>query len=406
MDYLPALPLALSPLMAFGLMLVIGALGGFLAHRIQWLPSITGFMLVGYACGPSGLGLLGHEVMAGTRVFVDVALAMILYRLGLSLDLNAIAASRRLLVTSLLECGLTFLCVVAVLVITGIPGAVAALVAAVVISSSPSVLLHVAHEVGARGPVTDEAQSLVALNNLIAFVTFSVALAVLHLASGAGLATTILQPVYQFSGSLLLGVTLGHLLHFLATRTALAQQYRLALVIGVLILSVAVARELRVSGLFTALVIGVLVRTVERDDPVSSLEFGPAFELFFILLFVYAGASLHLQELVAFLPAVGALVIVRSCAKLAGPLLVDSALRLPGRPALATGLLTLPMAGLAIGLTYTSSSLFPEHASIISAIVLGAVTVFETIGPPVAAFAFRYAGEATPPGPPSPAPRD
>ena len=51
------------------------------------------------------------------------------------------------------------------------------------------------------------------------------------------------------------------------------------------------------------------------------------------------------------------------------------------------------MAGLAIGLVQSSSQLVPEHAAVISAIVLGAVTVFETIGPPIASYAFRLAGE-------------
>lgn len=394
MDYLPTLPLTLTPLMAFGLILVIGALGGFLAHRIPWLPSITGFMLVGFAFGPSGLALLDQQVMAGSKVFVDVALAMILYRLGLSLDLKSLTSSPRLLVTSLLESTLTFLCVIAVLVPMDIPGPVAALVAAVVISSSPSVLLHVAHEVGARGPVTEETKSLVALNNLLAFLVFSLTLSSVHHAAGAGLTTMILQPVYQLSGSFLLGIAMGHGLHQVATRTAAAQQYRLALVIGTLVLALTLAQGLRVSGLFTALVIGVLIRTVERDDPLSSLEFGQPFELFFILLFVYAGASLHLQELFTFLPAVLALVVARSCAKLAGPLLVGRVLHIAPRASQATGLLLLPMAGLAIGLTFTSSRLFPAYGATISALVLGAVTVFEAIGPPIAAFAFRHAGEA------------
>ena len=52
------------------------------------------------------------------------------------------------------------------------------------------------------------------------------------------------------------------------------------------------------------------------------------------------------------------------------------------------------MAGLAIGLVQTSSGLFPAQAPTIAAIILGAVTVFETLGPPIAAFAFRFAGEA------------
>ncbi len=61
--------------------------------------------------------------------------------------------------------------------------------------------------------------------------------------------------------------------------------------------------------------------------------------------------------------------------------------------ATASGLLLIPMAGLAIGLTQTSAKLVPEQAGLISAIVLGAVTLFETVGPPIAAWAFRLAGE-------------
>jgi hypothetical protein len=66
----------------------------------------------------------------------------------------------------------------------------------------------------------------------------------------------------------------------------------------------------------------------------------------------------------------------------------------PWRQSSATGLLLIPMAGLAIGLVQTASQLVPEQATVIAAVVLGAVTLFETLGPPMAAFAFGLAGEA------------
>ena len=40
-----------------------------------------------------------------------------------------------------------------------------------------------------------------------------------------------------------------------------------------------------------------------------------------------------------------------------------------------------------------SGNLFPQYASTIAAVVLGAVTVFETIGPPISSYAFRLSGE-------------
>ena len=54
----------------------------------------------------------------------------------------------------------------------------------------------------------------------------------------------------------------------------------------------------------------------------------------------------------------------------------------------------MPMAGLAIGLVNASTSIAPQYAATVSALVLGAITLFETLGPPVVAWAFYHCGEA------------
>lgn len=394
MDYMPTWPLEMTPLMVFGLMLIIGAIGGYAAHRLSWLPSITGFMAVGFLFGPSGIGLLSQGTIAGSQILIDIALALILYRLGLSLDIKLLWRSPGLLLTSLLESSATFALVYFVLHLFDIPNVIAALVAAIAISSSPAVLLHVAHEVGAKGVVTESAMSLVALNNLISFVVFSATLPALHYSAGADWTTIVFQPSYRLAGSLLLGFMVAFGLHKIAVKTHQAAQYKLALVIGALMVAIGLASELNLSTLLVPLVIGVVVKNLERESVVSDIEFGAAFELFFIILFVFAGAGLHLQELIEFAPAVLALVLARSLAKVFGVAAMSSILKRPLRSGISGGLLLMPMAGLAIGLVQTSSHLFPQHASTIAAIVLGAVTVFEAIGPPIAAFAFRVAGES------------
>ncbi|MCK9194435.1 MAG: cation:proton antiporter [Nevskia sp.] len=394
MDFSPTWPLHVTPLIAFGLMLIVGAGGGYAAHRFSWLPSITGFMVVGFICGPSVLGLLSHEAIVQSRILIDVSLALILYRLGLSLDLKHLWQSPRLFFVSLLESGVTFILVFSALYWFDIPPAIAALVSAIAISSSPAVLLHVAHEVGARGPVTETAKTLVALNNLIAFIAFSAILPALHYSTGSGWQTIVFQPAYQLIGSLIVGVILAFGLHAIAVKTHRATQYKLALVFGTIMIAVGIAGELKLSMLFVALVIGVVVKSLERETIVSDLEFGSAFELIFIVLFVFAGAGLHVRELIEFAPAVLALIVTRTLAKALVVTAASPLLKVSARKGVASGLLLIPMAGLAIGLALTSSNLFPQLASTISAIVLGAVTVFETMGPPIAAFAFRFAGEA------------
>jgi len=394
MDFLPQHGLNMTPLLSFGVLLVVGALGGYLAHRWSWLPSITGFMLVGLLVGPSGLGLLDYDTLKEARILVDIALALILYRLGSSLDLRFIRRSPRIVAVALIESALTFCAVFTLSYLLGFSALIAAVIGAILISSSPAVLLHVAHEVGAKGPVTESAKTLVALNNLLSFLVFALVIPAMLVHENASWQQVILQPLYLLLGSGVLGILIGLGLHFVISRTAKAEQYKLALVVGALMLTLGLAQQLQLSMLFAPLIVGIVVRSVEQDVVVSAMEFGSAFELFFIVLFVFAGASLHLAELIEYAPVILALVLTRSLVKVAA---VSVSLRLglqPWRQASATGLLLIPMAGLAIGLVQTSSKLVPEQATIIAAVVLGAVTLFETLGPPIAAFAFGLAGEA------------
>ncbi|MBE0615934.1 MAG: cation:proton antiporter [Burkholderiales bacterium] len=394
MDFLPLWPIEPNTLAVFGILLLAGALGGFLAHRWPWLPSITGFMLVGLIIGPSGLNLLTAEVLSDARVVVDIALGLILYRLGLSLDLGIIARAPYLLVTAVLESAATFLAVYLTLVYFGFAALPAALIAAISISSSPAVLLHVAHEVNASGPVTDSAQSLVALNNVIAFLAFSALLPSFHSAADAPWQMIVFQPLYRLAGSVLLATAAGHLLHYLARKTEKASQYHLALVAGAIMFTLGAAETLNLSTLFAPLVLGIVVKNLEHQDLVSDLDFGEALELFFIVLFVFAGANMHLRELWHYGWLVLALVAARSVAKWMGAFVGGLAFRRPIRQSASTGLLLIPMAGLAIGLVQTSERLFPATAAPVTALVLAAVAVFEFMGPPLVGWALRVVGEA------------
>jgi Kef-type K+ transport system membrane component KefB len=393
MDFLPTLPLATNTLFFFGFLLFCGALGGYLAHRVSWIPSITGFMLVGLLAGPNGLHLFGYESLANAKVVVDISLALILYRLGLSLDWRAIVHDKALIAVSLVEAALTFAAVYFALVWLGTPQLPAAVIGAIAISSSPAVLIHVAHELGAEGPTTERSEALVALNNVIAFLVFAALLPALYNQTNAPLATMIGSPAYQLLGSTVLGLLMGLALHHVARTTQGAAQYSLALVVGAVAMTLGLAMMFKLSVLFAPLVLGVVVRSVERKNVLANMEFGPAFELFFVALFVYAGANLHLKEMLAFAPAAAVFVLARSLAKWVGVAATGSLMGWPRKANVNVGLILLPMAGMAIGLANTTADQFPYSGAIVASVVFAAVAVFETIGPPVVARALRWAGD-------------
>ena len=356
MEFLPTWPFGINTQIAFGVLLFAGAIGGFFAHRLSWMPSITGFMAVGLLIGPSGVNLLPSAALELTRPLIDIAIGLILYSLGLTLDLRTILHDRRLVLTGLLESGATFLVTFMLLTWLGLPNLLAGLAAAIVISSSPAVLLHVAHEVGAAGPVTERAKYLVALNNLFSFLAFSALLPVGHLARNADRLAAFLQPIYQLVGSFLVAALIATALVYVARLTHRAGQYRLALIIGALMLGVGIAHALNLSALFVPLAIGIVVSSLEKDDVISEVAFGEFFEIFFVVLFVYAGAKINIADLAEVGWIALAVVAIRIAVKVATVYGMEYRPGVARRPAVATGLLLVPMAGLAIGLAQTAGT--------------------------------------------------
>lgn len=399
-EFLPHWPLEPNTYLTFGLLVVAGVLSGHFIRFLRWAPSITGYIAVGLVLGPHALNIITEEMIHEGKVFIDIAVGLILYQLGLSLDLGSVARKGAVVAASAAECTLTFLLVTGAMLLCGLALPQSLLVGAIAISASPAVLVHVARELRARGPATDAARMLVALNNVTSFLVYSAVLPLLHQVNEAPWQVAVLHPLYRLIGSALLGVAMAVITVHCGRWISKEPEYRLALVVGSVILSMGLARMLFCSALFTLLILGIAVRSYDRTDQrLHAVEIGPPTEILYIVMFVAAGTILDLRSLGSIGIAATALVVLRGFAKWGA---VFGILRHNGiapPKAHATGLLLLPMASLAIGLATRTSEMFPDLAVVASSIILGAVAVLETIGPPVAAFAFRLAGEASPTGP-------
>ena len=395
-SFLPKELPELNLLVAFGVLLAFGTLGGMLAARVSWLPTITGFMALGLLVGPSGIGLLSEHTLENARPLVQIALGLILFKLGSTLHPWTVLRNRALVVSAVAESAATFGAIYALLAWTGAPAVVAVLAAAIAVSSSPAVLIHVADELRAQGPSVEAGQALVAMNNLLAFVMFSFSLPLaLNRTGEFDAMTALLLPLYQMVGAVLVALVVAWVMTRIARFTRVHEQhFRFSLVVGAVVLALGLALTLNVSTLFTALTLGVACRWMQGKSRLARIEFGEGGDVFFIILFAFAGANLHLHDLMGSAGIALAFVAVRGLAKVAS---IYGCGRLFGytRPqALAVGLVLVPMAGLAIGLVQTTTDMAPEIAAQLTVVVLGAVAVFETIGPPLTAFALRFADEA------------
>jgi len=393
MEFLPAWPLRFNELMLFSLLLGAGLLGGHLAGRTTFLPRITGYIAAGFLLGPSVSGLLTTDLLGHARLFTDIALGLILYDLGRLLKLRELRTSRWLLTAGLAESMLSFLLIFVLLRLAGLHTLSASMVAAVGISSSPAVLLLVTRQLGARGIVTSSAINLVAMNNVLAFFMFLTVLPLLHLEQQASLLTIFLQPLYQLGVSLAIAYGLSRLMVWVARHLGPRENAHFALTIAVIIGAIGLAKMLNVSSLLMLLSLGILSSALDREERLLQVEFGYGGELFFLILFVVAGANIHLYELTQAGLFALLFVVARIAAKSVSTYAVMRYADFDHRRSVMLGLTLTPMAGLAIGLSQMAYDLYPQFSRDVEIIVLAAVAIFETIGPVATEFALKQSGE-------------
>lgn len=392
LNFLPSWPLSINAMMVFGLLILVGLLGGYAAAKTRFLPRITGFIAIGFLMGPSGLGLFDQQVLDFAKHFVQIALGLILFQMGRLLDIRHALQERPLIAAALLESTLSFGLIFTALSLIGLDPLHAALAGAIGISSSPAVVMLVVRELGAKGPMTERALMLVAINNILAFLVFTSLLPLLHYSQAADWDTILLQPAYRLLSSLVLAYVLARLLLFLAARFGRDEGVQFALILGTIVGAVGLAVMLKASFLLTLLSLGVLSHNLDRGQVLGKMDFGHVTEIFFVILFVSAGANLHIDDLAVAGWAAVAFVLARMAGKSLGVMVLAPAV-LSRQKAGLMGLMLLPMAGMAIGLTQSAANLYPEFATTLSAIVLGAITILETVGPIATEYALKKSGE-------------
>jgi len=393
-SFLPQFPLPANPLALFGVLLLAGALVGELTRRVLNLPRITGYVLIGLALGASGLNVLDARMLGFSRVFLDIGLGLVLFELGRRLDLDWFKRDHWLAAIAISEIVLSFGCMFGALVWFGIAPLYASVAAAIGVSSSPAIVLLVARELNAEGQVTERALNLVALNSVAAFVLATMLLSWIHREYHASWTVMMLHPLYILLGSACAGLLASAVVIALATWIGKRIELHAALLVAMVALMIGAAEALKLSVLIVMLIFGALVRNLDSAHALMPVDIGRFGQVFFIVLFVTTGAILKVGDLIAG----GAIAAVYIAARFVGKSIgVLTFAHLSGIKPGSGGLLSIalaPMSGIAIAMTYSADSVYPEFGAKLATIVLAAALILELAGPVAVQFALRRAGEA------------
>ena len=393
-DFLPAWPPAPNGFLIFGLLLLAGLAGGRLAATTRVLPAITGYIATGFLLGPGVLGWLSDSALAQSRVLAEFSLGLIVFDLGRRLDLQWARHDRWLLPMGVAESALSFAAMFALLHFAGGIDTLEAAVAAMVgTATAPAVVLLVANELKADGPVTRRMLWHVALNNVIATLGVTLLLPFIEARASAATWNPIARALWLLAGSFLLGYAAFLLMTALARWLGKSPVPQFLLAVGVIAATVGAAQSNHLSVLLALLVLGACTRNLDRHHRLVDVEFGRAAQLFFVALFVLTGATLRPDQFGAIAWIGLAFVIARAAGKtlalyvLAWPAHIS----LPQAGTLALSL--TPMAGLAIGMTQPIYDVSPEFGARLAAIVVSGVAILHLLGPIATRYALIRAGE-------------
>ncbi len=375
----------MNQLSSIALILLLSLLAGHLVKLLR-IPEVTGYILAGIIVGPSVLGWINEQNLTSLSVFSEIALALILFSIGSIFEFRLFREIGTAVVrVTLSEC----LCVAALVGLATLAAGqrwqIALLLGVLAMETGAASTLMVLREYNASGSFSRTLTGIIAINNLLCMGSFLLLTAVLQLTGALGNNSasayeTLYLILWQLLGSAALGYLVGLLLSAWATRVV-EHGETLILLIGCLLLCAGLSMVLNLSTLVVSITLGATVANLSANTGRLAQVQSRTDPPFYAVFFVIAGAHLQLGLLKS-LGVVGiAYILARAIGKLLGANFGSRFAKLPPEYNGRMGFAILAHAGLAIGLVLSLSRRFPELGSELSTIVLGAILVYEIIGP-------------------------
>ena len=377
--------------MAAGLLVSRGA-------RAVKLPNVTAFLVAGLIIGPCVAGIISKEQAESMGVISEAALGFIAYAIGGEFKLAYLKKIGKAPLTITAFQGLsTAICVDVGLIAFGVDVPLALLLGAIALATAPAATLMVVRQYKAHGPVTQMLLPVVAMDDALGLMVFSISASVAQGMLGGEITvqSMVLTPIIEIVGSIALGGALGWLLAF-GARFFASRGNKLALSIALVLAGVGLCDMWNLSSLLVCMMIGAVMVNLSQVHEVLMEQCDRFTPPLFLLFFVLSGADLDLSVL----PSVGLIgvgyLLLRCIGKWGGTMLGAVCVKADSNIKKYLGLTLLPQAGVAIGMASLVAARFPTLGTQVNTIVLAGVLVFELIGPIITKIALTRAGEITP----------
>ncbi len=390
------------------------------------LPAVTAYLIAGVLLGPfclgafhvNGLGFVSMENLDSLSLISDVALGFIAFSIGNEFRLSQLKTiGRQATVIGIVQAVFTTLVVDAALVGLHflIPHKLsleaAIVLGAVASATAPAATLMVVRQYKAKGPLTDTLLPVVALDDAVGLVLFSVSFGVAKgmISGNVSIVSVIVEPILEVALSLGLGALMGYLFTFFE-KFFHSRSKRLSMSVAFVLLTLGLSMmkftipvfggiHVAFSSLLTCMMLGTIFCNIcdFSEELMDRLDRWTA--PIFILFFVLSGAELELSVFGDFnIVLIGLVYIVFRClGKYFGARFSSAWVGSDQSIRKYLGITLFPQAGVALGMAIKAEALGPTGA-IVANITLFSVLIYELVGPYLTKVSLIKAGEVDPEG--------
>ena len=408
--------------------LSIALFSGLLLSRLAKLvklPAVTAYLVAGILVGPFCLGAFGVQGLGFTALDIssekfsiisDVALGFIAFSIGNEFRLTELKhIGKQATIIGIFQAVFTTLVVDAALITLHFiipdkfPIEAAIILGAVASATAPAATLMVVKQYKAKGPVTSTLLPVVALDDAVGLVLFSISFGIagaIH-SGKPDFLSIIVSPLLEVILSILLGALMGFVFTFIE-RFFHSRSKRLSISVAFVFLTVAISKlsfhigDLHVtfSPLLSCMMLGTIFCNIcdfsaELMDRLDRWT-GPIFILFFVL----SGAELELSVFAdGIILLIGfAYIVFRCLGKYFGARFSADISKAEPNVKKFLGITLFPQAGVALGMAMKAEEFGGEIGHLVANITLFSVLIYELVGPFLTKISLQKAGEIDPEG--------
>ena len=405
--------------------LAVALVGGLMLSRLTkllHLPAVTAYLIAGLLLGPfvlgalklPGLGFNSLEQVDSLRIVTQTALGFIAFTIGNEFRLSQLKTiGRDAIIIGIAQAVGTTIVVDIILIglhlcfpnIISIPCAIT--LGAIASATAPAATLMVVRQYKADGPLTRLLMLVVAIDDAVGLVLFSVSFGVATALSAGQVSVlaVVVEPIVEIVLSLVLGSAMGWLLNWVE-QFFHSRSKRLTISVAFVMLTVGLSTlKFSIGPIhcgFSLLLVCMMTGTVfcnicETSEELMDRIDGWTMPLN-ILFFVISGAELDLAVLVQPVTLIVGVVYIlaRSAGKWLGSYASCKAVKQSKPITDNLGITLLPQAGVALGMAITAATL--SDGALARNVVLFAVLVYELVGPSLTKRSLLAVGEIKPEG--------